>query len=371
MAYLPEFYQLSKLKAATINAIGTDIGAPVVVSDLDTLHQYGNYVVGTTATQNAFCNALINRIAKVVYTSKTYQNSLKLFKKGILGFGELVEDIFVEIANGYKRNEDLTLIWESSGADITPPDIKTAFYMSNARLVYSISIRRPDLDKAFNSFEGVDELVGRIVDSLNRGHEYDEYILTKYKLGQLALAGINNGNAKTITLEGDDEANSKKILTTARATVGELKFMNNDKNIAGVLTSTNAEDIGCVVSTDVEASIDVNALAAAFNLGYADFIGKRIEVNGFVMTDGEITRYQQITGTEDAPFTEAELAKLNKVKMIICDTDAIKIYDTHEPYFTEDYNGRDDVRTYHLHTDEAFAICPFANFCVITEGAPA
>ena len=366
MAYIPEFYQLSKLKAATINAIGTDIGAPVVVSDLNTLHQYGSYITGTTAAQNAFCNALINQIAKVVYTSKSYQNSLKLFKKGILGYGELVEDIFVEIANGYARNEDLTGISESSTTAITPADVKTAFYMSNARTVYSVSIRRADLDKAFQTFEGVDELINRIVDSLNRGHEYDEYILTKYKLGQLALAGYDN--ALTVTNSGDNEKDAKAVLTAARATVGELKFMRSDRNIAEVLTATAPEDIGCVLSTDTEANIDVNALAAAFNLGYADFIGKRVEVNGFAMTDAEVKRYQNIVGDESAvPFTDEEKAKLAKVKMIVCDVDAVKIYDTHEPYFTEDYNGRDDVRTYHLHTDSAYAVCPFANFRVITE----
>lgn len=43
------------------------------------------------ATQNEFLSALVNRIGRVIITSKSYTNPLRVFKKGILEYGETIE----------------------------------------------------------------------------------------------------------------------------------------------------------------------------------------------------------------------------------------------------------------------------------------
>lgn len=354
MAYIPQYVSLNNSKLTTaVNAIGTDLGVPVAVTDLDTLKQFGQYVCGTTNMSNAFCNALINRIAKVIYTGQSYKNSLALFKKGIVGFGEVVEDIFVAIAEGQIRNEDPAKIAQTNGAAIAVPDVKTAFYMSNVRCTYSVSIRRPDLDKAFTSFAGVNELVERIVASLLKAHDYDEYIMTKVKLLQMAKAVDANARMKYTT-----DGTPADMLTVAREVALNAPFFDT-ANIQEVDNTMDENDLCVVIPTGTEANLDVNALASAFNLSKADFLGRRVRVDSFKLSDKEQARLKAITGKT---LADLGVDSVTYPEMIICSKNALQIWDTKEPYFTEDYNGLDDVRTYHLHVDQAYALNPFENF---------
>lgn len=360
MAYIPEFVKLSQLKTDTLNAIGTDIGVGVTVltNDLATLHEYGNTVLGATVLQNSFCSALMNRIARVIFTSNSYRNPLKLFKKGVLSYGEMIEDVFVEIAKGVQRNENATVPTVPYTTANAIPDVKTAFYMSNLRARYDVCIRRPDLEKAFLTFEGVQELVEKIIDSLASGADFDEFILTKFKMQQ---AIINDNVSKvSVTLGTDVKAYAEDILTAMRAGVGHFKFMSTDYNISGVLTSSKNDNLVAILPVDTESVVDVKALASAFNLSYADFIGRRVNVDDFTFSDSEIERFESITGLTYSEIMNADkVATIKNCVAITCDSDVFQIYDTKEPYMTEDYNGADDVRIYHLHVDKVFALSPF------------
>lgn len=364
MAYIPEFVKLSKATDATLNALATDIGtayggeAPVVVKDdLSTLKAFGKYITSATVLTNAFLDSLVNRIVKVLYTGQSYHNSLALFKKGIIGFGEVVEDVFVAIVEGAQRNEDASTITQTNTKKIAIPDVKTAFYMSNVRCNYSVSIRKADIDKAFTSFEGVNELIERIIATLIKSHNYDEYILTKVKLLQMAKAKDNN-----VRMNYTTDGTPTDMLTIAREIALNAPFFDT-ANIQEVDNTLNSDDLCIVIKASTEANIDVNALASAFNLDKAEFIGKRVTVNDFSLSEKEQARLKAITGLT---LTDLGIDSVTYPEMIICSKNALQIWDTKEPYFTEDYNGLDDVRTYHLHVDQAYAINPFENFYCVT-----
>ena len=63
----------------------------------DNIKEIGNAMLSYQPTQNEFLSALVNRIARVIITSKSYTNPLKMFKKGTLEYGETVEEVFVQI----------------------------------------------------------------------------------------------------------------------------------------------------------------------------------------------------------------------------------------------------------------------------------
>ena len=56
----------------------------IPVATQDNIRDIGNAMMQFQATQNEFLNALVNRIARVIITSKSYQNPLQMFKKGMM-----------------------------------------------------------------------------------------------------------------------------------------------------------------------------------------------------------------------------------------------------------------------------------------------
>ena len=78
--------------------------------------------------QNAFLSNLVNRIGRVIITSRLYEYPWAGFKKGLLEYGETVEEIFVEIARPYQFNP------EKAETDLFKrriPDVQAAFHTMN------------------------------------------------------------------------------------------------------------------------------------------------------------------------------------------------------------------------------------------------
>lgn len=374
MAYIPEFVKNSSLSAEVLTAIGEDIGVGVTVipNDLDTLHAYGQKVLGNTVLMNQFISTLMNRIARVEYTSYAFANSLARLKKGILEFGETVEEIFVDLVRGVKENEDYAN--PSNPFNANMPDVKTAFHVSNLRCKYSVKIKRKDLRKAFMNFSGVDELIARLVESLYNQHNWDEYLLTKYKLAQAALANIKAQKDDNIVTDETttEEEYAKAILKSARKYANIFPAYKTEYNEAGVHTHTPMDKLTCFMSADARATVDVEALASAFNLPYTDFIGQVITLDNFTFNEDEIGRICAITGlaTEAFPITHEDMTLLEGTAVVLADDDLLQIYDTVEPIFSENYNGSDDVWNYYLHIDQVFSISPFMNRLVIGSHDP-
>ena len=369
MAYIPQFVKNSSLSSDTLNAIGTDIGVGVTVvqNDLDTLHNYGKVVLGSSVMQNQFLSALVNRIARAEYTSRAFRSPLARLKKGILEFGETIEEIFVEIQRGVQRNEN---IGTSQTNPFTPkiPDVKAAFHLSNLRARYQTTIRNMDLQKAFLNFSGVDDLIAKIVETVYTEHNYDEYLMTKYVLMKRALERIAASKDENLALSSPtDEQLAKGILKCARKFAKLLPIIKTEYNTAGVHTHTPVDKLICFLTADAGSNIDVNALAGAFNMEKAEFVGRIIDIDTFSLTTDEIARICALMGINTNAFdiSEAQMNVLVKVPCILADENLLQIYDTYEPRFTEQYNAADDYWNYFLHIDQVFSTSPFMNIIVI------
>lgn len=72
---------------------------PFATPDANTIRSIGNVIMDFPEIQNEFLSALINRIAEVKVTNKYYTNPMNVFKKGKLNFGEVIEDIFIDLAH--------------------------------------------------------------------------------------------------------------------------------------------------------------------------------------------------------------------------------------------------------------------------------
>lgn len=367
MAYIPQVVGNFTLSAETLTAIGEDIGVgvTVVADSLETLHAYGNVVTTNTSMCNKWCNALVNKILRTKLIDTMYKSRLAPTFKGVLDIGEGVEEVLVPPAAVQQENQNPASPRNPYGAPV--PDVKTAFHVTNAEMVYGVKVKRIQLRRAFASFASLEAFVQRIVDSLYNGYEWDSQLLTKYKMAQMILSRI--AASKTVAVPSPVTSDGTGFLAGCREYAELFKWMSDEYNDAEAATRTTDGNEYIIMPAGVEAHVDVKDLAAAFNLEYAQFIGRRLPVDRFTFTTAEKARIMTIAGLDSWTFTEQQETSLAGVLGVICDIDLFQFYDTFEPELWMNENGADAELNYFLHAAKVCGISPFANAVVFVAGA--
>ena len=169
MAVKPKIKTLTNSSVDVVNAIRNSASidyknyVPVATSDPESIREIGATIMDMPQLQNEFLSALVNRIGRVIVTSKMFSNPLAMFKKGILEYGEVVEDIFVTLAKPFTFDPDVA---ETEVFKKEIPDVKSAFYVMNYKKFYKATVTTDMLRTAFLSWDGVIDLIGRIVDQM-------------------------------------------------------------------------------------------------------------------------------------------------------------------------------------------------------------
>lgn len=355
---------ISNLNASTIdilNTIRANASAeyqelvPKVAKATD-IPRVGEVLYGYPAMANQFINALVNRIAAVRVKSATFNNDYAELKKGYLEFGETVEEVFVSIAKAREFSAEKA---EARELKRTLPDVRSAFHTMNWRVQYPVTIQDQDLRQAFLSMDGVQDLIAKIVDSVYKAAEYDEFLLFKY----LIIKAVSHGKMYPVAF---DAADIKNAAIAFRGTSNQLTFMSNKYNAAGVTTNTQKADQYIFMDSTFNAQYDVNVLAGAFNMEKADFIGRLKLIDDFTTFDNE--RFSDITANSDMieAVTADELALMADVKAVLLDKEWFQVYDNNNK-FTEDYIGAGMYWNYWYNVWKTISSSPFSNAVVFVE----
>lgn len=374
MPIKPTVSQLNANSVGILNAIRDNASAeyyqavPQAQATTESIRAVGEQILAFQPRMNEFVSALVNRIARVVVTSKLYSNPLAFAKKGLLEYGETIEEIFVDIAkaNSYDWNSTNETEQAFKREHL---DIKTAFHALNMQTYYKATISEQNLRQAFLSLDGVTDLIARIVNSLYSGAAYDEYIMMKYVIAQSLIPG----NVKMTTIDAvDDEASSKAAVKKVKGITGKLQFMSKEYNIAGVNTFISSpSDIFVVMTADYEASIDVDVLASAFNMDKVQFMGQRVLVDSFSFNVGELARLDELL--ENDPTykrpSEDDLTALNTVGIVVMSRDWLQVYDVLNQ-FTEQYNAALLYWNEFNHVWRIYSASPFAPIVGFTTMTP-
>lgn len=331
-------------------------------NDVESVRTIGAIIMDYPALQNEFLNALVNRIGRVMLTSKMYSNPIAFFKKGVLEYGESIEEIFVNIAKVQEFNPEIA---EQEVFKRVVPDVRAAFHIMNYQKFYKATVTQEQLKQAFLSWDGVTDLIARIVDSMYTGANYDEFLVMKYLLARHIL----DGRVYPVTVPTVNAENAKAIVTTVKGVSNKLTFMNSEYNPAAVRTFTEKSDQYMIVNSVFDATMDVNVLASAFNMDKAEFLGHRVLIDGF--GDIDVARLGEIFAgdpTYNEP-SQAELTALNAIPAVIVDKDWFMVFDM-LTQFTEQYNGQGLYWNYFYHVWKTFSVSPFANSVLFVPGTP-
>ena len=333
------------------------------ITDVSQLREIGTIIMDMPALQNQFLSALINRIGRVLISTRMYENPWSRFKKGMLDYGETVEEIFTNIAKPY----------EFEGSHTTPttqfkkhmPDVRAAFHVMNYQKYYPVTIEQKKLKMAFLSADGVSNLIGDIVNSIYTAANYDEFLTMKYLLAKTIL----NGRMYPVEVADATAANAKDIVTTVKANSNVLEFPSDKYNPAHVFQHTPKNEQIIFINAAFDAVVDVNVLASAFNMDKAQFMGQRVLIDSFGSLDRDRLALLFADDPSYVPLTDAEIAALDKVPMAVVGEKFFMVFDNLNE-FTESYNGELLYWNYFYHQWKTFSTSPFENALVYVPTTP-
>lgn len=368
MATKPKVVTLTNSSVDILNAIRNNATqnyrdyVPKATPDADSIRQIGAIIMDYPALQNEFLSALVNRIGRVLITSKMYDNPWAFFKKGLLEFGESIEEIFVNIAKPFQFDPAVA---ETNVFKREIPDVRAAFHIMNYQKYYKATISNDQLRQAFLSWQGISDLIAKIVDAMYTGANYDEFQTMKYMLARHIL----DGHMYPVEIPTVETANMKSIVSVVKGVSNKFTFLSPNYNLAGVQSFTAKNDQYMLINSQFDATMDVEVLASAFNMDKAEFSGRRVLVDSFGSLD--TARLAELFAG-DSTYEEIgsdELEALDAIPAILVDKDWFMIFDNFYN-FTEQYNGEGLYWNYWYHVWKTFSVSPFANNALFIPGTP-
>lgn len=262
------------------NSQGDTFKNYVPLANVDNVAEVGAGILISQTVQNEFITALVDRISLVVLRKVSLENPLKKFKKGQLPMGRTIEEIFVDIAKEkqYNAKDSETTVFKRE-----IPDVKTLFHERNRQGYYQQTIQDDSLKSAFVSWGDFENFVTGIINAIYNGSEVDEYEYMKLIIDNYMAKGHFKVVQTDIAPSGNTETALKEFVKQVRkvATKMTLPMGSRDFNSLGVRTVTNKQDLHLLITPELEADLDVDVLAYAFNMDKATLMGNITTVDSF------------------------------------------------------------------------------------------
>ena len=280
---------------------------------------------------------LATRIGKVIAHRNILTNKLAPFKMENMPLGYTMEEYFVECAKEHEYNQadaENTLFKRSL------PDIKTAFYVVNRKSYYPATITDDDLRKYFVTWDGVNSLIARIVDSMYNGDNKDDYNYMKSAL----VSHYENGHMKIVNTSAvTDTDTAKELARKITEYVSYLTEPTNEYNAMAVTKQNDYEDIYVILNGKTNSYLNIDWLAQTFQLEFAQF-----KTHVLVLP----TLPSTAQGTIEA---------------IVCDSEIYRVFDQKYSVGVA-YNAKGLYWNYFLHHWEGIATSRFANAIAFVSG---
>lgn len=326
----------------------------------------GKVIYDNGALRNEFLNTLVNMIGRAFVVNDLYTNHWGWTNKGMLELGDKIEEIYIDLAKPYIYDVND----QSFPLNADAPDVKTEFHKINYQRYYKVRVAEFMTQEAFMSIEGFGSFVRKVVENLYTSCAWDEELATKYLLAKEIANGLLPAQTWTVGATPAEQA------TVIREYANLMDFMSSDYNKANVPTWTPAERKHIIMTAGFRASQDVNVLAQAFNLTYADFAQKTNTVNSFGFSDAELERLDEIFTDENGnyvegyePITSTENLALQDVPCVVLDEDYFQIYDAIISLeYYDAFNPQNLNRYGFLHIWRILSTSPFHNVMVFLSG---
>lgn len=263
---------------------------PIVDSSTN-IGEWGAPMFGNNyqAVQESFFG-LLKQIAYVATVTRTFNNPLAQLEGENMPLGWAGEETYINPVQGRQFDvNDFAGILQKYEADV-----KVQYLTINMDLQYPVTLTRDKIRTAFNSWRDLEEFINGIVNALYNGAYIGMFNYTK----ALISSAFKENKAQYIKVTTpSNEATGKAFIKKLRELYTLFQLPSQSYNawakVGGngkpVTTWCAPEDIVVMLRADIVATVDVDVLAAAFNMDKANFIGRLITVDNFDVyaDDGE------------------------------------------------------------------------------------
>lgn len=309
------------------------IGDPNEVSSLEFMNGLLEY---PDSLGVEFMN-LATRIGRVIAHRNILTNKLAPFKMENMALGYTMEEYFVECAKEHaydQANAESTLFKREL------PDVKTAFYVVNRKSYYPATITDDDMRKYFVSWDGVNSLIARIVDSMYNGDNKDDYNYMKSAL----VKHYENGLMKIVKTNAVSDTNTaKELARKITEYVSYLTEPTNEYNAMAVTKQNDYEDIYVILNGKSNSYLNIDWLAQTFQLEFAEFKA-------------------HVLVLPTLPSTSQ-----GKIEALVVDSEIYRVFDQKYSVGVA-YNAKGLYWNYFLHHWEGIATSRFANAIAFVSG---
>lgn len=246
----------------------TDAG---VTDTVKTLWKHTNH-------RNEFIDAFVNRIGLVLMRNKSWSNPLAMFKRGLLEYGDTIEEVQTGLLEAHIYDPDR----ESTERDLfgtERPRVESSFHTINRQNFYKVTVNVALLKRAFLESGGLAKFAAQLMSAPSTSDQWDEFLLMSSLFRQYeANGGFFHVNVPSIDKLESNASDAKIALRKMRAMATTLTFMSERYNAARMPTFASRDDLVLFGTPEFIAAVDVEALSAAFNVSKADMPSRMIPV---------------------------------------------------------------------------------------------
>lgn len=239
----------------------------------DTIEKLWDY----SAARNQFVDALVNQIGLVVFRNTIWQNPLAQFKIGMLEQGETIE----EVMNGLLQAVDYDFDRDELEKELFgnhPVETQTSFHKVNRKDKYRFTVNLPGLRFALLNNQ-LGSFITNLMSTPQTSDQWDEYLLMMNLFREYDKAeAYHNVNVPDVSDQTSDSADSRFLLRRLREYSNTLPFISRLYNPAGMPVAAKPDELMLITTATADAAMDVEALAAAFNITKTEFGSRKIVV---------------------------------------------------------------------------------------------
>ena len=215
---------------------------------------------------NEFESALVNRIGSVIGRTASWSNPLAIFKRGLMVFGDSVEEYMVGLLKAHTYDPKREYMEEAIFGTERPP-VDSQFHKVNRQEYYRLSVNPDLLQRAFVDPNGLSKFVTDLMQSPTTSDQWDEF--TQF-VALIPLFEANGGfwhvNVPDVSAPTSNMEDAKSALRIIRTVTENMRFLNTKYNAAKMPVAADADKLVLITTPEFKAAIDVEALATLFNL---------------------------------------------------------------------------------------------------------
>ena len=219
---------------------------------------------------NEFENAFVNKIGTTIGRTQSWTNPLSTFKMGLFTNGDTIEEYEVGLLKAYNLDPRRDY-GERALFAREMPDVQSNYHRINRQDVYKYTVNESLLKRAFLEDGGLSSYVAKLMQAPVKSDNWDEFLLMTQLFAEYEKnGGFFKVNIPDVASAASTEADARVALRRVRQSAENLKFISTRYNAAHMPVFAAESDLVMFCTPEFKAAIDVNALAAAFNIDRAN-----------------------------------------------------------------------------------------------------